>query len=225
MTFADVAKITLTVVASLGGGGAIVFGLSGFLGKIWADRALEKQRQEYAALNLQLTHSLRVAELEHQIRFSKLHEKRARVIAALHSRLVQAFREGQRFITSEGWDTDRTTQQTAYTKVHNMILDLYWFVEKNRIYLPASVCNLLRTFTDTIGEHILAVGTFGSPDNLALTVKVETAKKAYAAFQKNIPEIRKILETEFRKMLGVEPPSMPSSPARNSISASGTGVI
>jgi hypothetical protein len=214
MSFADIAKLAAAVIASFGGAGAILFGLSNYFGKLWADRALEKQRQEYAELNLKLTHSLRVAELEHQIRFSKLHEKRARVIDALHSRLVQVFREGQRFITSEGWDTDRTTQQTAYTKAHDMILDLYWFVEKHRIYLPEPVCDLLRTFTDTIGEHILAVGTFGSPDNLASTVKVKTAKKAYAAFHKNIPEIRKILETEFRKMLGVEPPSMPSSPAR-----------
>ncbi len=38
-----------TVIGSLGGGSIIVFGLSGYLGKRWADRALEKQKQEYRA--------------------------------------------------------------------------------------------------------------------------------------------------------------------------------
>ncbi len=38
MTFADVVKVGAAVIVSLGGGGAIVFGLSGFLGKVWVDR-------------------------------------------------------------------------------------------------------------------------------------------------------------------------------------------
>jgi hypothetical protein len=38
MTFGDVAKVGAAVIISLGGGGAIVFGLSGFLGKVWVDR-------------------------------------------------------------------------------------------------------------------------------------------------------------------------------------------
>lgn len=38
MNWEEVLKIALTVIASLGGGGAIVFGLSGFLGRVWVDR-------------------------------------------------------------------------------------------------------------------------------------------------------------------------------------------
>ena len=51
-------KDVIEILASLGGGGAIVFGLSGYLGKVWAARELEKQRQEYLQLNLELTHQL-----------------------------------------------------------------------------------------------------------------------------------------------------------------------
>ena len=56
MTFLDISKIALTIIGSIGGGGAIIFGLSGFLGKLWADRALEKQRREYAQLTQQAQH-------------------------------------------------------------------------------------------------------------------------------------------------------------------------
>jgi hypothetical protein len=61
MTFLDIAKIALTVIASIGGGGAIVFGLSSFLGKLWADRALEKQRHEYAQMIQGKQHQLDAA--------------------------------------------------------------------------------------------------------------------------------------------------------------------
>ena len=58
MTPKEILEVALTVIASLVGGGAIVFGLSGFLGKVWADRALSKQKQEYDQLNIAFTHQL-----------------------------------------------------------------------------------------------------------------------------------------------------------------------
>jgi hypothetical protein len=44
-----------------------VFGLSGFLGKLWAQRGLEKQRQEYTRLNLEFSHQLDLASRRLQI--------------------------------------------------------------------------------------------------------------------------------------------------------------
>lgn len=47
MTLIDILKIVATAVASVGGGGAIVFGLSSFLGKVWANRLMEAERARY----------------------------------------------------------------------------------------------------------------------------------------------------------------------------------
>jgi hypothetical protein len=44
----DVLKVVVGVIASLGGGGAIVLGLSGWLGRVWAERLMERERHEYA---------------------------------------------------------------------------------------------------------------------------------------------------------------------------------
>jgi len=44
----DVLKIVLGVIASLGGGGAIVLLLSGWLGRVWAERLMEKERHAHA---------------------------------------------------------------------------------------------------------------------------------------------------------------------------------
>jgi hypothetical protein len=67
MTPKEILEVALAVVGSLGGGGAIVFGLSSYLGKVWADRGLEKQKQEYAQLNIAFNNQLGIATRRLQI--------------------------------------------------------------------------------------------------------------------------------------------------------------
>jgi len=47
MQLTDLAKIVVSVLVSLGGGGAIVLGLSSWLGKVWAERLMEKEKAHY----------------------------------------------------------------------------------------------------------------------------------------------------------------------------------
>lgn len=72
MSAYDVWKVAGAVIASLGGGGVIVLGLSGYLGRIWAERGLEKQKQEYAQLNIAFTHQLDLASKQVQIELDKV---------------------------------------------------------------------------------------------------------------------------------------------------------
>jgi hypothetical protein len=43
-------QLATAVIVSLGGGAGIVFGLSNYLGKLWADRAIEKEKHKYAEI-------------------------------------------------------------------------------------------------------------------------------------------------------------------------------
>jgi hypothetical protein len=72
VTFLDIVKLASTILVSLGGGGAIVFGLSNFLGKLWADRALEDHRQKYNQLNMQMLHDLENASRRLQVELDAL---------------------------------------------------------------------------------------------------------------------------------------------------------
>ncbi len=47
MTAADVFETALAVIASVGGGGLIVYRLSGWLGQVWAERLMERERQRF----------------------------------------------------------------------------------------------------------------------------------------------------------------------------------
>lgn len=67
MNWQDVLKVSTAVVASLGGGGALVYGLSGFLGKLWAERALQDDRQRFTQLNLKLESELQNASRRFQV--------------------------------------------------------------------------------------------------------------------------------------------------------------
>jgi hypothetical protein len=113
MALQEILEIATSVILSLGGGGALVFGLSNYLGKVWADRALEKQRHELGLMTEQVKNSLQIAALEHQVRFSKLHEKRAEVIENAYGRLVDARQQGKRFIVSDAYISDPVKRQEA----------------------------------------------------------------------------------------------------------------
>ena len=69
MTWEDAFRLSTAVLASLGGGAAVILGFSSWLGKIWASRILNKEK-----------HELEKLKNEHEIRFSKLHLERAEAI-------------------------------------------------------------------------------------------------------------------------------------------------
>jgi len=50
MSLQDAVELGTSILVSLGGGSAIVYRLSNHLGRVWADRALEKEKHKYAEL-------------------------------------------------------------------------------------------------------------------------------------------------------------------------------
>lgn len=63
-------EIAQAVLLSLGGGGAIVFGLSSFLGKVWAQKILQSEKTEHdkeiAKFRNELDHLASVKALNYQ---------------------------------------------------------------------------------------------------------------------------------------------------------------
>ena len=48
MTWADVFKFVTAALAAVGGGGVIILGFSSWLGKVWANKILEKDKFKYS---------------------------------------------------------------------------------------------------------------------------------------------------------------------------------
>lgn len=91
MTLREVIATSGAILVSLGGAGTIIMGFSGFIGRVWADRGLAKQRNEYEILTRKLqveldaaTH-LRKLRTEHEFTtLQELWERIANLQGAFH---------------------------------------------------------------------------------------------------------------------------------------------
>lgn len=216
MTAKDIIEIAAASIASIGGSGLLIFGLSSWLGKVWANRILENEKHEHAKLNVEFTHqlglltettkhSLQMAQIERQIQFSKLHEKRGVIIEQIYERVLSMERDGKRFVRPRGLDPEGNEE---FRKLDQELLEFYLFVERNCIYLPEHTCNLLTNYKNIITKHVgsvdnwAALGPDPSPEDIQERKTVIMA--ALKAFNDDIPAIKEALIADFRKMLGVE---------------------
>jgi hypothetical protein len=93
MTASEVLSVAGTILASLGGGAAIVLGLSNWLGRIWADRLMEAEKGKYAKeleeLKAGLTKSIE-GEKAHYLRELEFVRARVEQTAEDRTRKLQA---------------------------------------------------------------------------------------------------------------------------------------
>lgn len=153
----------------------------------------------------QLKSRLQQAASEHQVRFAKLHEKRAQVIEDVYQRLVELEKSYGKFVIVDGYTTDPQKQQAARDGINQAMYDVALLIEKHRIYLPADVCASLKAFLDIMWHNAINVGVYGSisdPNPQTLQERLTAFREAYDALQKEIPDARAKLEDEFRKLLG-----------------------
>ena len=69
ISWTEVLKIVAGVIAALGGGGAIVAGLSSWLGKVWADRLMAKETAKFREDLERLTKQLERKNYVSKVRF------------------------------------------------------------------------------------------------------------------------------------------------------------
>jgi hypothetical protein len=223
ISWQDVITSFLTTV----GGGAVCVGAAAWLIRTVITHQLardtklfETQLKANADAEIErLKNSLQMAALEHGVRFSKLHERRAEVIAELYKRFVVALQIAERFVLS-GAHRDQPERQEEFTATVNGLFEFYQYLETNRIYLPGGTCVLLDKFVQVVREPLNAFGVYGSiknPNQQTLKEEYDVLIKALDAFYKDdgIPAIRKDLEAEFRAILGVAEPlavRFPNSP-------------
>jgi len=153
----------------------------------------------------QLKSRLQQAAAEHQLRFAKLHEKRAEVIEDVYQRLVELEKGYGKFVLVDGYETDSQKQQAARDNINQAMYDVALLIEKHRIYLPADVCASLKAFLDIMWHNAINVGVYGSfsyPNPQTLQERHKAFRDAYDVLQKEIPDARGELENEFRKLLG-----------------------
>jgi hypothetical protein len=158
----------------------------------------------------QLKSQLQQAVIEHQVRFSNLHEKRAQIIADLYGRIVEQSVGCQHYVN----DLGQLNRQEGFIELEKRFKDLDLFFATRRIYLPEHICNLVENLLRALRGPVVGVfvysgdyGDRGVDDDVQDAIwkeKRETLTTALEDFEAKIPEAKKVLEDEFRKLLGVE---------------------
>jgi hypothetical protein len=200
-------NIVAEILAVIGGSYGL-YRLAEWLIKRAVDASLQRRADEFRILlqrdvDLQvqsLKSSLEMIAYEQQVRFSKLHEKRADVIAELYSQIVELPTYAGKFILQSPSDVEQA--KIAMDKV----TEADCFVAKNRIYFPSDVCELLDKFVKTLRSMVIQVQVYWKDRSFVTLEMMEEQNKvmmkAVTNLENEIPTLTRKLENEFRSLLG-----------------------
>ena len=186
-----------SLLVAFGGNAALLLVL-GVLGRSFMSTVLTKDIERFKA-------DLHIVAMEHEVRFSKLHEKRAEVLAELYKLLVAATWETTTFSTpfQFGGEPDKKTQ---YVNAINAIAGYFRFFDQHRIWLPAELCAPLEAFARKLRSPTIEIGVYLSiphPNEQTIKEQIEAYRKALDLVEKDIPNLRNAIDAEFRTLLGV----------------------
>ena len=146
-----------------------------------------------------LKYSLQMIATEHQVRFSKMHDKSAEVIEELYGKLTDLYWNGQRFvITSE--NNPGPSLKEAFAALTKEINDAFTFIERHRINLSSSVCALLERHCQQLSKVVLTAGVFGrikNPSERTLQHSSDAFTKAHNDFETVFCSVRSVQDADF----------------------------
>jgi hypothetical protein len=153
-----------------------------------------------------MKHELQIVSTEHQIRYVKLHERRAEVIEKLYEMLVEAHWASQSFVDVFEF-AGEPPKAEKYLTAMNKGAEFFRFFDKNRIYLTPEVCRSLENFLKGMRSHVIGFGVYVDKDEKYFPE--HTLKEKYAAwtkaaeyFEDELPAAREALELELRQLIG-----------------------
>lgn len=195
-------------------GNAALLAVLGWIGKEVFEKILERNTKIFEAdlqakADLTIEHiknDLQMRSLEHQVRFTGLHERRGEVIAELNTHIVCALWAAESFLTPfefSGEPDKKVKHQEAIQK----LVDLFQYFDKNRIYLPRKLGEAVDKLVEDVRSHVIKVGTYLAFDDTTMTLQTWQERtnvwmEGWSAIKNQVPLVRAELETEFRILLG-----------------------
>lgn len=201
-----------TILLAVGGNAALL-AVVGWLGKSLFETIIARDTKQFemdlkakADIAIEtLKSDLELKAIEHQVRFSKLHERRAEVIAELYGYLVEALWAAESFLSPIEW-AGEPKKEEKHVSAMNKLVDLYRYFDKNRIYLPPEICASLEKLVTDVRGHVIHFGVYvernyGNADHVAKE-KNAAWDEGWRAIQDQVPNARAALEAQLRALLG-----------------------
>jgi len=227
MSTSNIYEVAFAVIGSVGGASIIIFALSSWLGKVWANRLMQNEVSKHAEKLESLKSELKKLETEHVVRFTGLHEKQAEIIAQLYTKLYEVNRcrdtltlqlqcreiketYEKEFKTYESWEyvygvhTLTDEEQAMVNALKDAVNDLSDFYGRHKLYLSSQCCDLMNRVTQLSSFISMNYSNLALKDekgNYRVNPKVpETWNSSIGAIQTILP----LLDTEFKEIIGFE---------------------
>lgn len=136
----------LQQIFALAIGGSTIGFVIIYLGKFILSKSSELVLENYK-------NQLEISKNEHQIKFSKLHEERAKIIESIYHNFYELEVKLEHMTTlfqGPGWTTDKERDNDAIKKY----TDTFELLEKNRIYFEENLCKKLSSALENYSEII-----------------------------------------------------------------------
>jgi len=208
MTISEIIQLVITTF----GGIAVLLAVLGYLAKSFLDKLIIRDTKLFetdlkmksdAAIE-RLRNDFQIQTIEHQVRFSKLHEKRAQVIAELNGHLAELLWEAESFLSPMEF-AGEPDKNKKYALAMNKIVECLQYFDKHRIYLPSDLCASLEELMLKVHTHVIHFGVYVKCEQHSVESRKEKDKiwiGGWEAIKNEIPITRKALEDDFRKLLG-----------------------
>lgn len=151
-------------------------------------------------------HELSMTAREHDIRFGKLHERRAETIAKLYEFLALTSEKGAAYSSPFGYSSDppKLEQFIAFASAYN---DAATFFYTRKLFLPEQTCERVEELFRGMKEHpskmkmYMSMADQHSSSNMELK-KLDAWNEAWKYFQEDFKPAMATLESDFRSLLG-----------------------
>jgi hypothetical protein len=211
MSFSDVVKIAAAIIASSGGGGALVLGFSNYLGKIWADRALEKQRHEYSQLNIAFQNQLDMATRRLQVELDALgliHKLRTQEeftrLSGLWIQIINLRNQYAAFAQSGfrlGF-ADREVQKRVDAENRQQfdkyVNEAQRFLAEQGLFIPKPICDIAQT---AINAALIEQANFASFSPYLVENTIPTSGHDRKVFSDIVLEYHKAKANSFKEFI------------------------
>ena len=201
-----------TILIALGGNAAMLAVLA-YLAKLFIEHKLSRDISRFqsevkatsdAAIE-RLKSDLQLHAIEHQVRFSRLHEKRAAVIAELNSLIAEAMWEAENFLSILEFPGEPSKHE-KYHATMTKLVELSRYFDKHRIYLSSEVTIPLEALVQKVRTLVIGFGVYLHWEDLQLQDPTRADKnkawnEGWEAIRNDIPAARRTLENEFRAIL------------------------
>ena len=186
------------------------------LGQHFIDRKFKAYELELKYKSNDYAHQLEKSLEDHRSKLSlvftkasKLHDRRLEIISELYKKLVLLNQAMQTMtalwkLASEDKKADDAAENERIKNAGDKYSEFYSYYLENKVFFSIEICELLDSlrngYYDSYWDYT-AKQRFGFTD---FELNYENAKKASENVQEKIPPILNQLESEFRKMIGVE---------------------